>query len=688
MLSHFKQYFINFFSMKKHIFLLTFFLAIVLQTAFSAEISTNSAPVIGGQVVIEKGQSPEEIDSLFAMLKNNNMNFCRIRMFESYMNDGNGNWDFSTFDMAFRAAERNNIAIIATLFPMVEFTNIGGFKFPDSDAHLASIAEYIKQVVGHFKQYKSLYGWVLLNEIGSGKAPFAKQFTAQKFAEWQKTNSLKAFNSAGKPIMRFQQERFLLDYNSWYLTWLASEVKKYDATSHLHVNTHAIFDTYAEYDFTKWRGILDSFGGSAHASWHFGNFSRDKYHYAMAANSEIIRSGAGAKPWIMTELQGGNNLWSGGIPMCPTKQEIEQWMWTIIGSGGKGMVFWSLNARSSGIEAGEWALLNLLNQPTDRMEMAGKVAGILKSRADLFATAKEYESGVNILYTRESLWSERRAETAGANYAGRLPGGAIRSAIGFFETFAQLGIQTNLKCIDEFDFTATNNKGKVIILPHQIALPSKHTKSLEQFVATGGTLLVEGLTGFFDENMSNQTTTNFPYTTLFGGLLKDAPFVNEKFNITLSNQKAVLPAHLWEGEIQPTTAQPLAKNAQGEIVATTNNFGNGKVIWIPALVGVAAREVNNYQPLAQFIERELLPQLPATIIRFKAFTAGVLMKTLRTDKGYVVILINKSKKAQQVELQISDMKPLALLNGPTDSKEKLSTKFLLKSEETKVVEFK
>ncbi|MFZ4582921.1 MAG: beta-galactosidase trimerization domain-containing protein, partial [Paludibacter sp.] len=622
------------------------------------------------------------------MLKNNNMDICRIRMFESYMHDGNGKWDFSTFDIAFRAAERHNITIIATLFPMVKFTNIGGFKFPDSDAQLVSIAEYIKQVVTHFKQYKSLYGWVLMNEIGSGKAPFAETFTAHKFVEWKKADTVKVFNTAGKPIMQFQEERFLVDYNTWYLTWLKSEVRTYDATSHLHVNTHAIFDTYAEYDFTKWRGILDSFGGSAHASWHFGNFTRNNYHYAMAANSEIIRSGAGHKPWIMTELQGGNNLWSGGIPMCPTKQEIEQWLWTNIGTGAKGMIFWSLNVRSAGIEAGEWALLDLLNQPTDRLEAASKVATVLKKNTALFASAKVHESGVNILYTRESLWSERRAETIGASYAGRLPGGAIRSAIGFYETFAQLGIQSNIKCIDEFDFTASNNKGKVIVLAHQIALPSNYSKALEHFVATGGTLLVEGLTAFFDENMHNQTTANFPYAKLFGGLLKDVPFVNASFGISLLNQKTSLPAHLWEGRIQPTTAQALAKNAQGDIVATTNTFGNGKVIWIPSLVGVAARETNNYRPLAQFIKRELVTQLPASTIRFKEFAEGLLMNTLRTDSGHVVILINKNKKAQKVELQISDKKPYTVLNASDNSTKKLSTEFLLKSEETKVIEFK
>ncbi|OIP83934.1 MAG: hypothetical protein AUK44_03925 [Porphyromonadaceae bacterium CG2_30_38_12] len=672
--------------MKKHVLLLSFFSLLFFSFGFSAEITPNSAPVIGAQVIIERGQSAQEIDALFATLKNNNMDICRIRMFESYMHDGKGNWDFSTFDVAFRAAVKYNITIIATLFPMVDFTNIGGFKFPDSDAHLASIAEYIKQVVSHFKQYKSLYGWVLMNEIGSAKAPFTKPLTAQKFADWQKSDTIAAFNKAGNPIMQFQEERFLVDFNTWYLGWLKSEVRKYDTRSHLHVNTHAIYDTYAEYDFIKWRTILDSFGGSAHASWHFGNFTRDNFHYAMAANSEILRSGAGNKPWIMTEMQGGNNLWSGGIPMCPTKQEIEQWLWTVIGSGGKGMIFWSLNGRSAGIEAAEWSLLNLLNQPTDRLEMVGKVAAIVKRRADLFTTATEYESGVSILYTRQSLWAERRAETSGTNYAGRLPGGSIRSAIGYFETLSQLGIQTNLKNIEEFDFSAANNKGKVIILPHQICLSSSYVQKLQHFVNTGGVLFVDGLTGFFDENMRNQTTAKFAYTKLFGGLLKDAPFIDNQFTILMDNQK--LPAHLWEGVIQPTTAQSLAKNAHGELVATANAFGNGKVIWIPSLVGVAAREANNYRPLAQCIEREIISQLPTTTIRFKKFAEGVLMKTLRTDSGYVVILINKNKKAQQVELHIPDKKPYTVLNASDNSTGKLSAKFLLKSEETKVIEFR
>lgn len=85
--------------------------------------------------------------------------------------------------------------------------------------------------------------------------------------------------------------------------------------------------------------FLNSLGGSAHPSWHFGFFERDEYALAMSANSEILRSGAYAIPWFMTEIQGGNNTYSGYKPFCPTKEEIEQWLWIIIGSGGKGGIF-------------------------------------------------------------------------------------------------------------------------------------------------------------------------------------------------------------------------------------------------------------------------------------------------------------------------------------------------------------
>jgi hypothetical protein len=218
-------------------------------------------PMIGAEIFIEPGQTPEEIYTWCRLIKENGMTICRIRMFETYMHKPDDNWDFSLFDLAYKAAEKYEIKVWGSLFPATDFTGVGGFKFPRSEDH--------------------------------------------------------------------------------------------EPGSHLHVNNHAIFQNMTEYDFPEWRKFLKSLGGSAHASWHFSYFKRNQYAVAMSANCKIIRSGAGTIPWLMTEIQGGNNTYSGFNAMCPTREEISQWLWIVIGSGGKGGIFWTLNPRASGFEAGE-----------------------------------------------------------------------------------------------------------------------------------------------------------------------------------------------------------------------------------------------------------------------------------------------------------------------------------------------
>ena len=115
-------------------------------------------PMIGAQVFIEPGQTQEEIDGLFRTLHEHHMPLCRIRMFEKYMRGPAGEWDFNLFDLAFNAAEKYNVKIMATLFPMTEFTDVGGFKFPHTQEHFEEVAEYIRQVVQSLPKFPCLVG--------------------------------------------------------------------------------------------------------------------------------------------------------------------------------------------------------------------------------------------------------------------------------------------------------------------------------------------------------------------------------------------------------------------------------------------------------------------------------------------------------------------------------------------------
>ena len=490
-----------------------------------------------------------------------------------------------------------------------------------------------------------------VNEPGAGSLP-RDTFTKDKFTEWKKLEPVTEYNSRGFEHYDFAEERFLIDYNIWFLRWLTDEIHKYQPGSPIHINNHAIFQNVAEYNFPEWRKFLTSLGGSAHASWHFTYFDRTQYAVAMSANSEIIRSGAGNIPWLMTEMQGGNNTYSGYDAMCPTNEEISQWLWTTIGTGSKGGIFWCLNPRASGTEAGEWALLNFQDEPSDRMKAAGKVAEVINKNRSLFANATVAESGINIIYVREAMWVEKKLQTGGSHYEGRDVGGVMKSALGYFEALSEMGVQSNFKEIDEFDFSKDDYSGSTIILAHQISIPSRYWPKLQHFVSKGGKLIADGLTGYYDENAVCLMKTGFPLEKLFGGNIKEFKQVGNLFEVKLTNNDLILPAHLWRGSIATTTAKPTS-TFDDEAVAARNKFGKGEVLWIPSLVGLGARINKDYSSLAALLNLETKQSVIAIPFRFKTLQSKMLMKILQSGHDYITVIINKSKDTRKV---ILDMK--------------------------------
>lgn len=624
------------------------FLSITSSSAF-AQTSATEAPLFGAEIFIEPGQTPEQIDTWFKRLKEAGMTITRIRLFERYMRKPNGAWDFTLFDQAYKAGEKYGIKIYGNLFPATPFKDIGGFKFPRNEAHLASIATYIKGLVTHFKQFKSCYGWVPINEPGAGELP-KDAYTTHRLEAWKKVQPVAAYKSKGYEHFDFAEEKYLLHYNTWFLNWLTTEVRKYDKVNPVHVNTHAIFGNVAEYNFPEWRKFLTSLGGSAHASWHFYYFNRPQYAVALSANSEIIRSGAGNIPWMMTELQGGNNTYSGNTPLCPTKEEITQWLWITLASEGKGAIFWCLNPRSSGIEAGEWAMLDFGDKPTDRLQAATNVIAVVNKNSSLFANSKVVESGINILYTRESLWNEKKQQSGNARLEGRSVGGVMKSALAYFEALSEMGVQSNFKEISEFDFSKTDYSGQTIILAHQPSIPSMYWQSLQDFISKGGKLIVDGLTAFYDENAVSLMNTGFPLETLFGGAISEFKATGNLFKLRLNEPNLEMPAHLWRGSIVSTTAKTLG-TFENEIIAVRNSFGKGEVVWMPSLVGMASRMNGDYSSLAVFLTAELTKSLATVPIRFKTLQPKMLMKTIRSGDAVLSIVMNKSGEKRTVDIE-------------------------------------
>ncbi|MBR1720171.1 MAG: beta-galactosidase trimerization domain-containing protein [Phocaeicola sp.] len=622
-------------------------LFVMLFIMLTASLNAN-VPLIGGQVIIEPGQSDAEIEHWFKIMHDNGMKVTRIRMFEEYMHVGD-QWDFTLFDKAFKAAEKYDIKVFATLFPSTPNNSIGGFKFPLDDAHERQVVTYIEKTVNHYKNFKCLLGWVLMNEPGMGGELPKTDYTKRKFEEWKKQQAEPAYQSKGyTKLVNFDEERFLVDYTTWYLGWLANEIKKYDSNHEMHVNNHQIYDNVAEYDFPAWRPYLTSLGASAHASWHFGYFKRQQYPMAMFANCSIIRSGAGELPFWITELQGGNNTYSGYRPFCPTAEEITQWMWTSIASGAQGIIFWSLNPRSIGEESGEWALLNFQNMPSDRFEAASKVALFMDKNRKIFEDIRPFEADVDILYIRESLWTERKIQYGDlddSTYEGRHKGGVIKSVLAFYEMLLENGVNVSIAEINEYDWNKKDYKGKTLIIPNQITLPSSQWEHLRQFVKKGGKLIVEGLTSFYDENMLCLFQTGFPLQDVFGGSLQETKCIPGDFTMQFGSDK--VNTHLWKGYIYNQKGKIIA-NEGNKITSTRHQFGNGEVVWIPSLVGLGGRRIGNYHPLSNFILKEIQE---LSNHRFTRNYPGVYMQSFNSGKNNYSLVINKSGAQKNVELK-------------------------------------
>ena len=121
--------------------------------AKNKQLEKDAVPFFGAQIFIEPGQTQPQIESWFKTLSENGMTVCRIRMFESYMLQPDGNWDFTLFDYAFRAADKHGIKVYATFFPATEKTDIGGWKFPKDEEQKNAFSQYIKALVTHYKDF-------------------------------------------------------------------------------------------------------------------------------------------------------------------------------------------------------------------------------------------------------------------------------------------------------------------------------------------------------------------------------------------------------------------------------------------------------------------------------------------------------------------------------------------------------
>lgn len=617
-------------------------------------------PEMGSQIGLRGDKA--EVDKTFKLFAENNMKVARIWItFNPFRPES---WDFSRYDWAFEAAQKYGVRLCPTLGPV----GSGVCVMPSDAKQLEGGAEYIKAIVMRYKDHPALDTWMLINE--PGKAATNTPFAMQRYREWLKNKygstdkmwgNYKSFDevefqpswNTGEPFAQFiDWHTFWRENLAWYLNWIASEIRKWDTKTPTHANPHGLISNLAgsSYDLPTWRTFLTSIGSSMHPTWHFGFLKRNQFALGASYQCDLLRGSFEPKPFWVTELQGGNNLYRDPRPFNPTYDDIAQFLWTIVGAGGKRVIYWTFEPNEG------FSLVDYQGKPSERLQSTSDVEKILLANKDFFETAKPIESPITIILSLETMTLNMAMEgwfqTPEKDFTSRTRNAHLADLLGFYKTFTESGIPVNIKHINDYDWEKKTDSPRLAIFADVIGMTQAQAEAVSKFVQNGNTALITGGTGIYNEYRMFTPIRKFPLAEVVGGNLKENQFVDVTFNTKLTQPALTIPTSAWRGTIDNKSGEVLGKFGT-EVIATRNKFGQGQSIWIPSIIGVPAWENSNDQLLA--LLKAYVGNFMNSPFSFEKKADLCVLRTMENNGHYVTVVTNGSDQPRQVVMKTSKL---------------------------------
>lgn len=386
----------------------------------------------------------------------------------------------------------------------------------------------------------------------------------------------------------------------------------------------------------------DALGVSIMPGLDFNYFHRARFGKAVSALCDMAASAAGDKPFWVTELQAGSNIYSGSQCFTPTEKELSQWIWTAIGAGAKGVILKSLNSVPDELVAGEMTLLNLQGGMTDRSEAVADIARTLLESPEIFADSRPVKAPVTVIYTKESIEAEKRLQRTvdfNPDYEVRYEGGVVKSFVAAYELLSDRGIMADINEISEYDWDKEDTRGCCVVFAGQLAVPVKYYPKIREFVKRGGRVIIEGLSFCYDENMNSVFSRDFPLADVFGGYVEEYQCRPGRFTERIGRRR--LWVQLFSGLIK--------NEASGESLRLLRNkYGRGKVTWVPSAIAFGAIATEHRQVITKLIVKEIRPIIDELPLIFRRRRFAVTVRQMQSPAGFMTIVCNNSRHRKRV----------------------------------------
>jgi beta-galactosidase len=516
---------------------------------------------LGCQVWLEPDDSPERVDMLFARAGEAGLNLARIFLMWPWIESQPGRWDFGVFDAAFEAAARHRIAIKATLTANSGPWHVGtpavlhshtGFL---GEEQFPAIREYVRRCVERYRKHPALGQWILWNEpMGfpeegrrlDGLAHWESSPLALKFwREWLDSSyhgDIAALNRdwmtgyssfAEIPMARHVPHplhresvwvayRPALDEVSARAVWLANElqmiaalVRESDPATQLCINPVPVGNHAAlGYDFDLLGQTVARVGASYHPVHQFAFAERPAYPSVMAVGVRLQASHPGVRSVEVTEVQTGNTVNSSARPCNVAPAEIARFVLASLAAGAEAVTGWCLNTRSRDFEAGDWGLLDDLDQPSPRSRMMRLLSDTLDTVHRVTGRWSPAPPSAYLAWEPRSQALEMLEDRIAGGVPGRAAEDGAHGALLLGHELLQLGILPEPTRIARFPASAA---GRLAIVSHIVAWDTGDIGRLTAFASSGSTVLMDGSSG-------RRSTDARLFRPWPGGLLEELGF--------------------------------------------------------------------------------------------------------------------------------------------------------------------
>ncbi len=644
--------------------------------------------VLGSEWFLLPEPSREELQAQAQAMIANGQKIARIFLYwNEFLQKYENLWSFDFFDTVFEVAAEAGLLLTVTLNPATIprwLRNQGSQpernSFANPDIWPQGL-EYVRRVVKRYHQSPALHSWILENEPTLRDRPNVHMILGFREYLRQRYGTIEAFNHSDirSFYMSFDEIGLIredgsaelntaLDHGKGYVfqvEWfdycsklledrladISRTIRSIDRIHPTTVNPTAMVWGHPGMGQNIFRlgGLVDFLGNSSHPAWS-SQIANTQRHDFVAIKADATRSATrdpDGRFWV-TELQAGNTFFSGSERNCstPTADELNHWLWEIIGAGASGIIYWLWRTRKRGWEGLEWGLTDLYGQASERSQQSAQVAALLAKYSDLFAAVRAPRPDAWLLYSYASL------------NLGYVEGSAASNSLRSCDLHSQalFGAYTLLRDLGYSALFADEaNNGQIaglptdalLVAPSAYALETHTIQALASFVRSGGTLVTDGLFALKDRYGRQQLEAQPLVEDLLGASLSDIITTQEEINMLMNG--LTVPGWFVQNRFRDiNSAQIAGVFTDGQPAVLVNRYGRGRVIHIGTRI--FERYAGQQEASCREFLQQLLPVRQSTGIRLCNPGPDLHLKRLTGDRQEVVILLNHQQKGCTAEI--------------------------------------